>query len=658
MDIREQIKLASGLLKSGAAAQALETILPVLGSEPQNTRASLVAAECQLVLGNKSGALIVLAAAGNAAPTTSTMSAIARLLTKSGGDPSIRAAVIGHGTLEPLADHLCVAAAAVGIHASIKAGEYDQWARELMDPSADIWQHQPQVVFLTLDTATLLAKLVDDAGLGVDAMLAYIDDAILILKQMLTAAAAAHPGVQLVVHGFGHCANVMPVVGGDSENHPANRLAIANQRLRNTLSKDVPGVVVLDQAGIEASVGTSNIRDERLYFLAGIRFTDALMRTMAEYQASILMALLGKTRKCLVLDCDHTLWGGVVGEDGTFGVHVGGSSNPGNAFAAFQKGIKRLQSRGVILAVLSKNNEQDALDVFQNHPGMLLRETDIAAHRINWNDKASNLTELARELNIGTDSMVFLDDNPMERALMRQVHPEVLTPELPADPSAYAAFLAGLRVFETLQLTGEDVNRTKSYAENQQRASLEKAAAGDYNAYLHSLGIRVQCIASQPGSLSRITQLINKTNQFNATTRRVTDAEVAEMHDSPEWIVIETHVADRFGDSGLTGIALCEVSGSTLRIDNVLLSCRVLGRGVETTLMACIIKAALAHGCTSITGLYIPSAKNAPIADYFDKVGFTASEQPDGSKHYTATTAALNTVTSPTWISLTSSWQA
>jgi predicted enzyme involved in methoxymalonyl-ACP biosynthesis len=207
-------------------------------------------------------------------------------------------------------------------------------------------------------------------------MLADIDDVVQLLKQMLTAAATAHAGVQLVVHGFGNCANVLPVIGGDRENHPANRLAIANQRLRSALASDLPGVVVIDQAGIEATVGTSNLRDERLYFLAGIRFTDTLMRTMAAYQAAVLSALLGKTRKCLVLDCDHTLWGGVVGEDGTHGVHIGGSSNPGNAFAAFQKGIKRLQSRGVILAVLSKNNEQDALDVFQKHPGMLIRETD------------------------------------------------------------------------------------------------------------------------------------------------------------------------------------------------------------------------------------------------------------------------------------------
>jgi len=656
MDIREQIKTASTLLKSGAVATALEIILPVISAEPQNTRASLIAADCHITLGNKSDALLVLAAAGDATPTSATMSAITRLLAKSGGDAAIRTAVIGHGTLEPLADHLCVAGAAMGLHVATKAGEYDQWARELMDPDADVWQHKPQVVFLTLDTATLLPKLVDDAVLSMDEMLADIDDVVQLLKQMLTAAATAHAGVQLVVHGFGHCANVRPVIGGDRENHPANRIAIANQRLRSALATDLPGVVVIDQAGIEATVGTSNLRDERLYFLAGIRFTDALMRTMAAYQAAVLSALLGKTRKCLVLDCDHTLWGGVVGEDGTHGVHVGGSSNPGNAFAAFQKGIKRLQSRGVILAILSKNNEQDAFDVFQKHPGMLLRETDIAAHRINWNDKASNLTELARELNIGTDSMVFLDDNPMERALMRQVHPEVLTPELPADPSGYAAFLAGLRVFETLQLTGEDVNRTKSYAENQLRSKLEQASGGDYNAYLHSLGIRVKCVASQLGSLTRITQLINKTNQFNATTRRVTDAEVAEMHASPSWIVIETHVSDRFGDSGLTGVAMCELSGSNLRIDNVLLSCRVLGRGVETALMTCIAKAAAQHGCMEISACYIPSAKNAPIADYFDKVGFVASEQADGSKNYTASMNSLSALTSPAWISLESTW--
>ena len=656
MDIREQIKMASTLLSSGAAESALETILPVITAEPQNTRASLIAAGCHLALGKKSDALLILAAAADAAPTTSTVSAITRLLAKSGGDTAIRAAVIGHGTLEPLADHLCVAAVAAGIHASIKVGEYDQWARDLMDPGADIWQHQPQVVFLTLDTGTLLPHLVDDALLGMDAMLADIDDAILMIKQMLTTAAAAHSGVQLVIHGFGHCANGLPVIGGDPENHPANRLAIANQRLRSALASAVPGVIVLDQAGIEASVGTSNLRDERLFFLGGIRFTDALMRSMANYQASVLTALLGKTRKCLVLDCDHTLWGGVVGEDGTYGVHVGGSSNPGNAFAAFQKGIKCLQSRGVILAVLSKNNEQDALNVFQKHPGMLLREADIAAHRINWNDKASNLTEVARELNIGTDSMVFLDDNPMERALMRQVHPEVLTPELPADPSAYASFLANLRVFETLQLTSEDINRTKSYADNQQRTKLEQASGGDYNAYLHSLGIRVQCLASQPGSLTRITQLINKTNQFNATTRRVTDAEVTEMHAAPHWIVMEIHVADRFGDSGLTGVAMCEVRGSILQIDNILLSCRVLGRGIETTLMTCITKVAAQHGCSDIRACYLPSAKNTPIADYFDKVGFMASEQPDGSKHYTATMDALGTVPSPAWISIESSW--
>jgi len=656
MDIREEIKHAGALLKSGDAKAALEVIRQVLVVEPNHLRASLIAAECLFALDLKTDALQVLSTAAIAAPYSVTMSAVSRLIEKRGGEPSIRAVVIGHGTLEPIADHLSVAAAGMGIHASVKAGEYDQWARELMDPSSDIWQHKPQVVFLTLDTATLLPHLVDDALLSMTSMLAEIDDAILIIKQMLTSALASQPGLQLVVHGFGHCPNVLPVVGGDLENHPANRLAIANQRLRSEISSRLPGVILLDQAGIEASVGLSQLRDERLYFLAGIRFTDALMRRMAEYQSSVLTALLGKTRKCLVLDCDHTLWGGVVGEDGTLGVHVGGSSNPGNAFAAFQKGIKRLQSRGVILSVLSKNNEQDALDVFQKHPGMLLREADIAAHRINWNDKASNLTELARELNIGTDSMVFLDDNPMERALMRQVHPEVLTPELPTDPSGYASFLSSLRVFETLHLTGEDANRTKSYAENQQRASLEKASGGDYNAYLHSLGIRVQCIASQSGSLSRITQLINKTNQFNAITRRVTDAEVAEMHTSSDWIIIETHVADRFGDSGLTGVALCERIGSVLRIDNILLSCRVLGRGVETALMACIVKAAVAYGCSSITGQYIPSAKNAPIADYFEKVGFSSVAEADGSKAYTAGINQLSKLESPAWITLETSW--
>jgi FkbH-like protein len=332
------------------------------------------------------------------------------------------------------------------------------------------------------------------------------------------------------------------------------------------------------------------------------------------------------------VDLDNTLWGGVIGEDGLEGITLGGNDAPGNAFYDFQLALDGLRRRGVLLAICSRNNPDDVWPVIDSHPHMVLRRNHFAASRVNWNDKASNIVEIARDLNLGLDSLVFLDDNPAERALLRQQVPDVLTVDLPADPAYYTDALLNLDVFESLGLTDEDRARGEMYLQAQTRREFEKAvvASTDLMTHLESLGIAIKIEKATPFSIPRIAQLVNKTNQFNLTTRRYTEAQVRTMAEAAgDSVVYSVTVGDRFGDLGLTGVAIVHTNTDSWVIDSFLLSCRVLGRGIEDALLAHIIGRAKASGVRVLHGHFIPTAKNAPARDFYAARGFDRLECAD-----------------------------
>jgi FkbH-like protein len=339
----------------------------------------------------------------------------------------------------------------------------------------------------------------------------------------------------------------------------------------------------------------------------------------------LLAAMRGLSAKCLVLDLDNTLWGGVIGDDGLDGIVLGQGSGAGEAFIAFQAYAKLLSQRGVILAVCSKNTHEIAEAAFLEHPDMVLKREDIAVFVANWNDKPSNLREIARSLNIGIDSLVFFDDNPAEREIVRQTLPEVAVPEAPEDAAHFVACLAEAGYFEAIAFTEEDRARAEQYRANSERSQAMQSGT-DMESFLASLDMKMTVAPFTAVDLPRITQLTNKSNQFNLTTRRYTQDQMAAFAASESAVTLSFRLVDKFGDNGLIGvlIALPDTENATiLRIDTWLMSCRVLGRQVEAETINQLCRIAKDRGFTAIAGDYIPTPKNALVRDIYARMGFT-----------------------------------
>ena len=351
-----------------------------------------------------------------------------------------------------------------------------------------------------------------------------------------------------------------------------------------------------------------------------------------ELVARLLAAKQGRSAKCLVLDLDNTLWGGVVGDDGLEGLVIGQGSALGEAFVAFQEYARELARRGVILAVCSKNDEANAVEPFDKHPEMVLKRHDIASFVANWNDKASNLRAITDELNIGIDSLVFVDDNPFERTLVRRELPMVAVPEVGDDPATFAQTLADAGYFEALAVTEEDRARGEQYQGNRQRERL-KASTTDLDSYLRSLEMELIWRRFDKVGLQRTVQLINKTNQFNLTTRRYTEEDVLAVMEDSRAFGLQLRLVDRFGDNGIIAIVIGKMNGTEdLAIDTWLMSCRVLGRQVEPTTLNLIAETAKRLGARRLIGEYLPTKKNGMVKDHYAKLGFTVAETgEDGS---------------------------
>jgi FkbH-like protein len=345
---------------------------------------------------------------------------------------------------------------------------------------------------------------------------------------------------------------------------------------------------------------------------------------------------MAATKKCIVLDLDNTLWGGVVGEDGFDGIQLSLKA-PGNSFVAFQQALIDLYGRGVLLAINSRNNPEDALAVIRTHPNMILKEKNFAALRINWSDKAENLKELAQELNIGLDSMVFLDDDPTNRALVRAMLPEVEVPELPIDPAEYARFLHSLPYFPANATTDEDTMRGNLYVTERLRREQEKAHASKED-FLKSLKLQLTIFENDDSCLPRLSQLTEKTNQFNVDKLPLSEEEIAAYIADPEARVFYARLSDTFGDYGVVLFALVELQGNMWHIKQLLMSCRVFGRGVEDAFLDTLTNRAIKEGAKTLTIAYTETSKNIPAKEFIDK-NFTNQEL-----------AVANIPQSPAWI--------
>jgi FkbH-like protein len=517
-------------------------------------------------------------------------------------------------------DYLAAALPGTGLRHSlvvdvVLAG-YDQAAQQLLDRGSDFAAQRLDYVLLAFDYRALGLSSVrlkkNDADEAVSAAINYVSSMAAGVRDILKATCI----LQTLV------APSDPVFGGlDARIHGSPRAMIErfNARLLQEVAKDDD--LVVDVAFLASKVGLDCWNDARGWHKAKLPASLEATPLYADHVCRLLGSARGKARKCLVLDLDNTLWGGVIGDDGVDGIALGQNSAVGEAHVALQRFLLDLRRRGVILAVCSKNEDAVARTPFREHPEMVLKEDHIAVFIANWSDKANNIREIAATLNIGTDSLVFLDDNPVERGQVRDVLPEVAVPELTEDPADYIGLLANAGYFEAIGLSEEDLARADFYQANAERVSLQKI--GNLEEYLLSLKMVATISPFNALGRVRIAQLINKSNQFNLTTRRYSESDVEAFENDPAKFCLQIRLADRFGDNGMISVIIFDKAPDEWSCDTWLMSCRVLGRRVEELVLATVAEAARNAGVMRLKGVYIPTKKNGLVAEHFAKLGFT-----------------------------------
>ena len=402
------------------------------------------------------------------------------------------------------------------------------------------------------------------------------------------------------------------------------------------LSETCSNLKIVDFAGFCNRYPSSDLVDWRFYYISQMQFNPRLAEDFNIWLQKEIATIEGKRKKCLALDLDNTLWGGVLGEDGLEGIQIG-NTYPGSAYLDFQYNLMELSKNGVVLTVCSKNNEQDVIEAWNNNPFLQIKKEQLAAWRINWNNKVDNLIELAQELNIGLDSIVFIDDNPTERELVKQVLPMVETPEFPKQPYMLPEFFKKICTdyFQIYKLTGEDKDKLEQYKANAARASFQKSFSS-FGDYLKSLEIVLNIQELNSVNLSRIAQMTQKTNQFNLTTKRYTEEDIKSFAAKGAKIYCMS-VSDKFGDNGITGAMIITVDENNISvdIDSFLLSCRILGKNIETAFLKYVLQQLNDIGILQVTATFVPTAKNMQVSDFYEKNGFALVQKTDnGEKHF------------------------
>ncbi len=378
---------------------------------------------------------------------------------------------------------------------------------------------------------------------------------------------------------------------------------------------------ILDIDILSSTIGLNNWHDEKLWLTGKIPFHLNYVPIFSEYVVRIIANKFGKSKRCLICDLDNTLWGGVIGDDGLDGISIGNGDPISEAHLELQKTILEVKNRGIVLAICSKNNEENALLPFKKHPDMLLKEKDFAIICANWNDKASNIRQISKSLSLGLESMVFLDDNPVERAQVRMELPEVSVPELPNDPSLYSKTLINAGYFEAISFSKEDKKRVKSYEENSKRLKLLKTSS-NIEKFLKDLEMKISFKDFDKVGRQRITQLINKSNQFNLTTKRYSENNIEKLEKNKTFFTRQIRLKDKYGDNGMICVVICEKKKNKWFIDTWLMSCRVLGRKVEIATLHNLIYNAKKNNVKEIIGKYIPTDRNKLVKNHFKDLGF------------------------------------
>lgn len=560
----------------------------------------------------------------------SKMARVVRKARASGGTvqglANYRLAVVTNSTPELLVSAIEGSAPRIGLNITCVTGGFGQALQETLDPRSVISTSEANAVLIALDWRGLP---LEPRPASAEAVAQQVENALQVLRA-IRSGIRANLGVPCIVQNLAPPAER---VYGSIDRSVQGSLHQLIDAFNVALDRELrdSGDVLLDVAGIASTVGLANWHSPAEWNLAKLPFASDFLPLYADHVLRTVAALTGRSKRCLVMDLDNTLWGGVIGDDGLAGISLAQGDAVGEAYLELQRYILSLRDRGVALAVSSKNTDEVARAVFREHPEMLLREPHIAVFQANWNDKATNIVAIARELSLGLESLVFIDDNPFERTLVRRALPQVTVVELPEDPALYARTLSASGYFEIATLSDEDLRRASFYDGNAKRAELQKSVT-NLDEYLASLDMEIIFQPFDAVGRNRISQLINKSNQFNLTTRRYSELDVESLEKADDVFTLQVRLIDKFGDNGMISVIVCRRDGEAWLIDTWLMSCRVLGRRVEQMVLRELMEQGEAAGVRELLGTYIPTEKNALVKNHYRDLGFELVQQESDGK--------------------------
>ena len=538
-----------------------------------------------------------------------------------------RLAILRNCTLEPLVPLVRAGAFVNGIDLTVHLGGYNTYVDEMHEKNSAIHRFAPNAAILAVEVSEVAPELWWGYS---DLTPAQRRDVIGRTVKLFSGCVAAFRkdcSASLIIHSAKrpHAASlgILDAQRADGQSAAVEEI---NRELRQ-IAAGYKGVYLLDYDALASRYGRLRWRDESKWSSVRLPVAAAYLKHLAEEWLRYLIPLAGRMAKVLAVDLDNTLWGGVVGEDGFDRLQIG-TQYPAVAYHELQRVLLDFYRRGILLAVCSKNNFEEAIEVLEKHPGLLLRPQHFAALRINWNDKVQSLREIAAELNVGIDALAFLDDSSLEREEVREMLPQVTVIELPPNPADFAQAVRDCPVFERLHLSDEDLQRAKYYSHQRQRAELEHSLSS-LEEFYYSLEQEIKISRVESSTIARVAQLTQKTNQFNLTTRRYTEQEIVRMIACPDLELYSLHAKDRFGDVGLVGVAVTRSANEIYEIEVFLLSCRAIGRTLETAFLSYLVRRARELGASRVQGWFLPTAKNEPAQGFYSKHGFRCETQTE-----------------------------
>lgn len=553
---------------------------------------------------------------------------------------SINIAFLRNITIEPMMPFFEYQCMTKGVKTDTYICDFDNIMQDVLVKNSGLYKHDPKIIFIFIKLEEIAPKLyLQFTELSSTQITEHIEDIINYYKAMLDAL-RRESNALIIFNNFE--VNPFPSAGIlDSQkiDGSINTMRRLNEELL-TLKKNYHGVLLLDLDIVASRIGFINFQSNMQWHMSKMPFSNLAMRHISSEAAKYVIASKGDTKKCIILDCDNTLWSGVVGEDGVNGIALD-QNHPGSYFIQFQKDLLNLKSQGVLLAICSKNNEADVLSVFQDNENMILKESDFSSMKINWNLKPDNIKEIAKDLNIGLQHIVFVDDSDFEIEMVRELLPDITPVLIPKNLSQLKHIFDNKGFFDKIQDSSVDSNRTEMYlAENQRMRQLESTS--NLEDYYKSLEIAARVGVIDSSDVPRVAQLTQKTNQFNLTTIRYTEQDIDMLRQSEESDIVTLKADDKFGTYGLIGLAILRYNQETLEIDSFLLSCRAIGRGLEDVLLEECIKQAKIKGMKNAIGSFIKTQKNAQVECFFENHGFDVKTKESSNKKYLCNIDILN----------------